>query len=217
MGRIYRDIIIADRIVIYDPDTEKDYLLDSGALVGFLQTPEETVGSVFYRDIIRTQNLIIGNNEYGRALDLGALISGAYAAEYTLPDPGAVFYRDTVIAASLRIGNRAVHDEMSMEDLRGGGLTNLFGEASSETGIIDASEGAVITEIGEDSLTVVSLTTVGTLLDSVESADGSLQTYAVTDSVHTPKTTGALVTGDILVVTAEDEIATKSYTITVAA
>lgn len=80
---------------------------------------------------------------------------------------------------------------------------------------LNTSDPAVITAIdnGNETLTVADATTVEDLLAVVKSTDGSNQTYAVTDSGEEGKT-GALVTGDLLHVTAEDGTQ-ATYTITV--
>jgi len=67
-------------------------------------------------------------------------------------------------------------------------------------------------------ITALSGITVEQIVAQVESEDGSAQTYAVTElDGITAKTTGALVTGDKLVVTAADTTTIISYTINVSA
>ncbi len=94
-------------------------------------------------------------------------------------------------------------------------------EASTSTMIVDTSSGTTVTDVnnaeGSEAVTVVSGTTVATLTTSIGASDGSTQAYAVTDSSDGVKSEGALVTGDKLVVTAEDTVTSKTYTITVSA
>lgn len=129
MGRIYRDVVIGGKLIIYDPDTEKDYELDLTALAG-LET--STIGTAtegkatFYRDIIRTKNLAIGDNDSGKQFDLAALIAGSLATEYTVPEDGSVFYRDTVIGEKLRIGKRDSDDEFDVDALVTNGLVTDY-------------------------------------------------------------------------------------------
>jgi polygalacturonase len=54
-------------------------------------------------------------------------------------------------------------------------------------------------------------TTVEDILGLIESTDGTIQTYAVTNSTNQIKLSGTLETGDILVVTAQDGVTTKNY------
>jgi hypothetical protein len=89
---------------------------------------------------------------------------------------------------------------------------------SDNTNIKDKSSGAVVTAIGVETITVVATTTAAGIIAAVEPTDSSVQTYAVTASNGTPKTGAtALVTGDKLVVTAENGVQTNTYAITVAA
>ncbi|MCR8636500.1 S-layer homology domain-containing protein [Paenibacillus sp. N5-1-1-5] len=65
-------------------------------------------------------------------------------------------------------------------------------------------------------ITTVSGTTVAQILAQVSSTDSSTQAYTVTDSGNAAKSTGVLVSGDKLVVTASDATTKATYTITVA-
>lgn len=91
----------------------------------------------------------------------------------------------------------------------------------SDVTTLDTKDATIVKQItnlpiGSEAIRVVAATSVSGILTAVEATDDSLQTYAVTDHEDTPKTSGTLVTGDILVVTAEDGTATADYTITVA-
>jgi len=95
---------------------------------------------------------------------------------------------------------------------------------SSETDIqADSAEPTYIEEIDNDELeiTVAAATEVDQLLGELESTDGSTQTYAIYEDDDGPnedaeKTdTDALVTGDWLVVTSENENEEAAYQITV--
>ncbi|MBS4216666.1 carbohydrate-binding domain-containing protein [Neobacillus rhizophilus] len=66
-----------------------------------------------------------------------------------------------------------------------------------------------------NTITTVLGTTVTDLASQIESTDGTAQTYSVTGSSGQPKTSGALETGDILVVTAEDGTTKANYRIIV--
>ncbi|TDF94443.1 S-layer homology domain-containing protein [Paenibacillus piri] len=68
-----------------------------------------------------------------------------------------------------------------------------------------------------NSVTALLGSTVGDITSQLESTDGTVQTYSVTDSTNAPKSSGALETGDILVVTAQDGTTKKNYTINVPA
>ncbi|MGE4485695.1 MAG: S-layer homology domain-containing protein, partial [Oscillospiraceae bacterium] len=89
-------------------------------------------------------------------------------------------------------------------------VTDIAVKGGSET-VVTAIDNTLAT------LTVANATEVAGLTGAIESTDGSTQTYAVTDSSDVSKTTGALVTGDKLVVTAEDGSTTATYAITVEA
>ncbi|MFD0676719.1 MULTISPECIES: S-layer homology domain-containing protein [unclassified Paenibacillus] len=58
-------------------------------------------------------------------------------------------------------------------------------------------------------------TTVADIITQLESTDETVQTYSVTDSSNAVKNSGMLETGDILVVTAQDGITKKNYSIVV--
>lgn len=216
MGRFYRDVIIGGKFVIYDPITELNHELVEGSLAGVLTTTNIGRGT-FYRDVIRAQNLVVGNNNAGHILDLSTLIAGGHTSEYTVPDGGGTFYRDTVIGGRLQLGDRTTATEFSSQELFSANLLTTYGDVSSNTDVIDTLDGTYITDISIGSITVVAGTTVAQLLSSIDSYDGSNQFYDVTDSLDASKLEGNLVTEDILVVTAEDLIAQASYTITVSA
>ncbi|WP_171687161.1 PQQ-dependent sugar dehydrogenase [Paenibacillus planticolens] len=60
---------------------------------------------------------------------------------------------------------------------------------------------------------VISGATASQLTAQIQSTDGSIQSYAVVDSAHSPKGSAALVTGDQLLVTATDGVTMASYEI----
>ncbi|NOV01022.1 S-layer homology domain-containing protein [Paenibacillus planticolens] len=64
-------------------------------------------------------------------------------------------------------------------------------------------------------ITAILGSTVSDLISQVESTNGTTQSYAVKDSSNNAKSSGQLVTGDVLVVTSQDETATKNYQISV--
>ncbi|NOV04363.1 glycosyl hydrolase family 28 protein [Paenibacillus planticolens] len=70
-------------------------------------------------------------------------------------------------------------------------------------------------DLAAHSLSVVPGTTGADLVTQIESPTGSVQTYTVTDSANAPKASGNLVSGDILVVTAQDGLTKNYYTINV--
>ena len=88
---------------------------------------------------------------------------------------------------------------------------------STETGIKLKASHANITELDTAAKTLLVTTgaSVAQVLGQIESADGSVQTYAIKDASDAAKASGALVTGDKLVVTAADGITTAVYAITV--
>ena len=88
---------------------------------------------------------------------------------------------------------------------------NIAELASRVTTIEDTSEGAVVLSIvnteGSESVLVANGTLVSGLLGSIEATDGSDQSYEVKDSEDELKgNSEALVTGDVLIVTAEEGI-----------
>ena len=91
-------------------------------------------------------------------------------------------------------------------------------ELSDNTNI-EVADDTVVTAIGVETINVVFETTAAELLGAIDSTDESTQTYAITDTTGaTPKAGAtALVTGDKLVVTAENGVQTNTYVITVAA
>ncbi|GBG07386.1 putative glucose sorbosone dehydrogenase [Paenibacillus agaridevorans] len=98
-------------------------------------------------------------------------------------------------------------------------LTPKSAGQSSDTDIqLKASGHPNLTDVDGASLTIHAIfgTTVAELLAQIESSDGSVQTYAVTDSSDAAKENGALVTGDKLVVTAEDGTTKAIYVVSVA-
>ncbi|NOV04360.1 cohesin domain-containing protein [Paenibacillus planticolens] len=56
-------------------------------------------------------------------------------------------------------------------------------------------------------------TTVVDMINQLESTDGTVQTYAITDSANKAKNSGVVEAGDLLVVTAQDGTTKKSYLI----
>lgn len=77
---------------------------------------------------------------------------------------------------------------------------------------------AIVNTVDSQAISLAAGATVATLLASIGSADITTQAYAVTDAEDTPKTgTTALVTTDLLIVTAENGTMEAIYAITVAA
>lgn len=65
------------------------------------------------------------------------------------------------------------------------------------------------------SIAVTAGTTVANIASQLESTDGTVQTYSVTDATYSTKSSGVLVLGDLLVVTAQDGITKKNYRVIV--
>lgn len=82
---------------------------------------------------------------------------------------------------------------------------------------IKVANATVVTNIGVETLTTVMGATAANLLGAISSTDDSIQTYSITNAAGTvTKTaTDALVTGDKLVVTAENGQQANTYTLTV--
>ena len=63
---------------------------------------------------------------------------------------------------------------------------------------------------------VIAATTVATLIATLTSTDTTIQDYAITDNIGNPKAGGdAIITTDILVVTAEDMVTVQNYALSV--
>lgn len=90
-------------------------------------------------------------------------------------------------------------------------------ELSDDTDITVA-DNTVVTAIGVETLNVVHAATAADLLGAISSTDGSTQTYSITNAAGDTVKTGedALVSTDLLVVTAENGIQKNTYVITVA-
>ena len=107
-----------------------------------------------------------------------------------------------------------------MEDLRRGALfllaalmlcfgpTNgaLAAPSNGTVVIANPSGSAQIVVVGTSTIKVVAGATVPQVEAQIVAKDNSTQSYAVTDQSNNPKASGAVATGDRLVVTAEDGI-----------
>jgi len=135
-------------------------------------------------------------------------VSAVEAVKYGIPVGHATDFTDNTAGVTAAINGAGANSFLTVSH-------DARSVPSTVTTIVSSSPLDMVVDNTGFTVDVLLTTTVAGLIATLTSTDATTQTYVVTDIAGTPKVGGdALVTTDILVVTAENTVTTNSYDLT---